>query len=318
MPRYDGPIIDAHQHFWRPGNGRIPWLRPEARINFRYGDYASIKRDYLPPDLLADAHGLKIVGTVWMETEWDRSDPVGEIVDLLRTREQFGLPDAAVAHAVLRDPAVDETLAALVETSSLVKAIRNKPGQAPGPEQAHTRPTLMTDLQWQQGYSRLQEHGLGFELQTAWWHLDEALTLARTFPEIPIMINHAALPADRSAEGIAGWSAALRRIATAEQVSIKVSGIGLPGRPWSVVDHRIIVDTIAEIFGPQRMLFASNFPVDSLVGSYRDIYDGFLAITADWSAQEQQAAFLGNAIRCYHLDPAIADRTGPDPRWSRR
>ncbi|HEY9290932.1 MAG TPA: amidohydrolase family protein [Microlunatus sp.] len=314
MSRYDGPIIDAHQHFWRPGNGRIPWLRPEAEIDFRYGDYRSIKRDYLPPDLLADAAGLNIIGTVWMETEWDRDDPVGEIRDLLRTRDRYGLPDAAVAHAVLRDPQVDETLQSLVQTTDLVKAVRNKPGQSPTSQQAHSLPTLMSDLQWQRGYARLQEYGLGFELQTAWWHLDEALTLVRTYPEIPIMINHAALPADRSAEGIAGWSAALRRIATAEQVSIKVSGIGLPGRPWTVEDNRIIVETIAEIFGPQRMLFASNFPVDSLIGSYRDIYDGFLTITAGWSADEQRAAFLNNAIRCYRLDPAIARRTAPDPR----
>ncbi|SDS84925.1 amidohydrolase family protein [Microlunatus soli] len=309
MARYSGPIVDAHQHFWRPGNGRIPWLRPESRIDFRYGDYSAIKRDYLPPDLLRDAGDLRLVGSVWMETEWDRGDPVGEIRDLLGTRTRYGLPDAAVAHAVLADPDVDRTLAALRAETDLVRAIRNKPGQAPIPELATARPTLMSDPQWQRGYARLAAHGLGFELQTAWWHLDEALALTRSHPEIPIMINHAGLPADRSPEALSGWAAALRRIAAADQVAIKISGIGLPGRRWTVSDNRLIVDTVAEIFGTQRILFASNFPVDSLVASYREIYDGFLTITESWSPDEQRAAFIDNAIRLYRLDPAVAQRT---------
>lgn len=309
MPLYRGPIVDAHQHFWRPGNGRIPWLRPESEINFRYGDYRAIKRDYLPPDLLRDAGDLNLVGSVWMETEWDREDPVGEIRDLLLTRDRYGLPDAAVAHAVLADPAVEETLAALAAETDLVRAVRNKPGQASSVDRADRHPTLMTDRQWQQGYARLAAYGLGFELQTAWWHLDEALALTRLRPETPIMINHAGLPADRSTEAMAGWAAALRRIATADQVAIKISGIGLPGRPWTVADNRIVVETIAEIFGPQRILFASNFPVDSLIGSYQQIYGGFLEISQTWSPAEQRAAFIDNAIRLYRLDPQIAERT---------
>lgn len=311
MAIYDGPIVDAHQHFWRPGNGRIGWLRPESAIPFRYGDYSAIKRDYLPPDLLRDAGDLNLVGSVWMETEWDRDDPVGEIADLVRTRDRYGLPDAAVAHAVLADPAVDTTLVALVAESDLVRAVRNKPGQAATPDRAADEPTLMSDPQWQRGFARLAAYGLGFELQTAWWHLDEALALTRRFPEIPIMINHAALPADRSPEALAGWRAALTRIARAETVSIKISGIGLPGRPWTVDANRVIVESVAEIFGPDRILFASNFPVDSLVGTYQQIYGGFLEISSTWSPSEQRAAFIDNAIRHYRLDPAIAERPHP-------
>lgn len=312
MSIYRGPIIDAHQHFWRPANGRIPWLRPEAAIDFRYGDYTAIKRDYLPPDLLRDAGDVNLVGSVWMETEWDRDDPVGELRDLLETKNRYGLPDAAVAHALLADPTVDEVLAALVAETDLVRGVRNKPGQASSAGMAGLEPTRLTDPQWQRGYARLAAYGLGFELQTAWWHLDEALALTRLVPAVPIMINHAGMPADRSADGLAGWAAALRRIATAEQVTIKISGIGRPDRPWTVTDNRRIVETVAEIFGPERILFASNFPVDSLIGSYQQIYGGFLEITRDWSLAEQRAAFIDNAIRLYRLDPGIAERRSAD------
>jgi len=312
MPVYDGPIIDAHHHFWRPAHGRIPWLRPDARIPFRYGDYEAIKRAYLPPDLLADARGFNIVGTVTMETEWELDDPVGEIRDLEEIRAAFGLPDAAVAHAVLADPGVERVLETYAREYPLVRAIREKPGQAASPRLARSRPTLMSDPKWRAGYALLHRYGLHFELQTAWWHLREALDLVRAFPRTPITINHAALPADRSADGLAGWSAALREISAAEQVTIKISGIGLPGQPWTVENNRPIVETIAEIFGPDRILFASNFPVDGLAGSYRDIYGGFLEISRDWSRPEQAAAFAGNAVRVYRLDPSILRRTAED------
>ena len=80
MPAYEGPIIDAHHHFWEPELSRQPWLLPDANIPFRYGDYNAIKCSYLPPDLLRDAAGFNIVGSVTMETEWDLDDPVGEMV----------------------------------------------------------------------------------------------------------------------------------------------------------------------------------------------------------------------------------------------
>ncbi len=308
MPVYDGPIVDAHHHFWRPAHGHIPWLRPGARIPFRYGDYDSIKRAYLPPDYLADARGFNIVGTVTMETEWELDDPIGEIRDLEDIRDAFGLPDAAVAHAVLADPDVEHVLETFAGEHPIVRAIREKPGQAPTAAQARSCRTLMMDPRWRAGYALLHRHGLHFELQTAWWHLHEALDLVRAFPQTPITINHAALPADRSPEGLAGWTAALREVAAAEQVSIKISGIGLPGQAWTVANNRVIVETIAEIFGAGRIMFASNFPVDGLTGSFRDIYGGFLEISRDWSRAEQAAAFIDNAVRVYRLDPLISRR----------
>ncbi|MCT2992292.1 hypothetical protein EFN09_11510 [Propionibacterium freudenreichii] len=69
-------------------------------IPFRYGDYSSIKRTYLPPDLLADSAAFNIVGTVTMETEWDEDDQLGEMVYMQRMQDEFGLPNACVAHAV--------------------------------------------------------------------------------------------------------------------------------------------------------------------------------------------------------------------------
>jgi predicted TIM-barrel fold metal-dependent hydrolase len=307
VTRYAGGIIDAHHHFWEPSLGRNPWLLPDARIPFRYGPYESIKRDYLPPDLLEDAEGFDIVGTVTMETEWDVADPVGEMDHLTGIAARFGLPSAAVAHAVLRDPDIEATLEQLA-SRPLVRGIRDKPGQAASAAEAATIPTLLSDPDWRRGYSLLGKYGLDFELQTAWWHLGEALELARLHPETNLIINHTGLPSDRSREGIEGWAAALAEIATAPNVAIKISGIGLRGVPWSAENNREIVERTAQVFGSDRIMFASNFPVDGLTGSYREIMGGFVEIASEWSRAEQRAAFLANAVRYYRLDQRLLDR----------
>lgn len=306
MSRYEGPIVDAHHHFWEPELGRQPWLRPDAHIPFRYGDYESIKRSYLPPDLLRDAEGFRIVGTVTMETEWELDDPVGEMHYTEALAEEYGLPTAAVAHAVLRDPGVEAVIEELAAID-LVRAVRNKPGQAPDAASAASQPTLLSDPQWRRGFAALHRHGLDFELQTAWWHFDEASDLAGAHPETQITINHSGLPSDRSTEGIAGWTAALKTMAAHDNVAIKISGIGLAGVPWTAQNNRVIVETIAEVFGPKRIMFASNFPVDSLAGSYQEIFGGFVEIAEGWSPSEQRDAFIGNAVRYYRLPEALLD-----------
>lgn len=297
---YRGPIVDAHHHFWEPELGRQPWLRPDAHIPFRYGDYESIKRSYLPPDLLADAAGFDIVGTVTMETEWDLDDPVGEMEYTEGIADRYGLPTASVAHAVLRDPAVESVLEQLAERP-LVRGVRNKPGQAASPAEAPTYPSLLADAQWKRGFALLDRHGLDFELQVAWWHFDEASALAAEFPATQIIINHAGLPSDRSREGIEEWAKALRTMARHENVAIKISGIGLQGVPWTVANNRVVVETVAETFGTDRIMFASNFPVDGLTATFQEIFGGFAEITGGWSPDEQRAAFLANAVRFYRL-----------------
>ncbi|MDX1376242.1 MAG: amidohydrolase family protein, partial [Burkholderiales bacterium] len=163
-------------------------------------------------------------------------------------------------------------------------------------------PGSMGDARWRAGYALLERHGLHFELQTPWWHLAEAVDLARDFPRTQIVLNHAGLPADRSAEGLAGWGAAMRALAACPNVAVKISGLGLPGRPWRVEDNAPIVRAAIETFGVARCMFASNYPVDRLVASYDTIMSGFRVIVADRPAAERRALFHDNAARIYRID----------------
>jgi predicted TIM-barrel fold metal-dependent hydrolase len=110
------------------------------------------------------------------------------------------------------------------------------------------------------------------------------------------------MPVDRSADDLKGWRAAIKRAASAPQVSMKISGIGIKGEPWRLEDQRPIIDGLIDAFGIGRCMFASNFPVDSLVGSFGTIYSGFKEATADLPWADRVKLFHDNAVRIYRLD----------------
>ena len=292
-------IVDAHQHFWDPVANYHPWLRDEPPISFRYGDYRSIRRRYLPPDYLADADPVRIDKTVYVETEWDSADPIGETRYVEQLRGEYGLPTVVVAQASLDQPDAAAVLAGQA-AFPFVRSVRHKPRSNRSP--ADGSPGGMTDAQWRTGYAELGRNKLRFDLQTPWWHLREAAKLALDFPDTPIILNHTGLPADRSAEGISGWKAAMKIFASCPNVAVKISGLGQQGQAWTVAANRDIVLTTIDFFGLSRCMFASNFPVDSLCATFRTIFGGFREIVQAFSAAEQRALFHDNAIRIYAMD----------------
>ena len=295
------PIIDAHQHFWDLERNYVPWLRDEPPIPFRYGDYSVLRRNYLPNDYRRDTARHDVVKTVHVETEWDPADPVGETRWLHQLAEANGLPNGIVAQARLDRDDVAAVLAGHAAYPR-VRGIRHKPTAATAPDHIEPgAPGSMGDPRWRRGYALLARHALSFDLQTPWWHLAEAADLARDFPDTLIILNHTGLPADRSGEGLADWRQAMRTLAALPNVACKISGLGQPGQPWTVASNRgIVLDTI-EIFGVERCMFASNFPVDSLVADFDTICGGFEAMTAALSAAERAALFHDNAARFYRL-----------------
>lgn len=311
---YGGQVVDAHQHFWDPTRNHHPWLEPDVLIPFRYGDYTAIKRPYLPPDYKIDAGRWDVRGTVYVETEWDPRDPVGETRYATELAERHGWPNAIVAQAWLDRDDAEEVVAGQA-AFPLVRSIRHKPG---GPttaeERAAGQQTLMVDERWLAGYALLAEHGLSFDLQTAWWNLEDAVRLAGDFPSVQIILNHAALPSDRSPEGLLGWRRAIEDAAEAPNICMKVSGLGEPGHPWTTERQRRIVSEAIEVFGTDRIMFASNFPVDSLCATYAQIFDGFEEITRDFGPDVQRSLFHDNAVRFYRLDVAEATRAPEDAR----
>ena len=294
------PIVDAHHHFWKlDGDGCYPWLMREPRPDFRYGDYAAIRRNYLPEDYARDTAGHNIVRTVHMEAEYDPSDPVGETRWLQQISAEYGRPNSIIAQVWFDRPNVDQVLAAQA-TFPLVKSTRHKPAATSSPtEQSRGRKGSMDDPVWRNGYALLEQYGLHFDLQIPYWHLPEAADLARDFPKTKIIINHTALPSDRSKAGLALWRQGLECVAQYPNVYLKISGIGLKGGEWPVVENRGIVLDAISIMGYERCMFAGNFPVDGLCAEFDTIFSAYKSYVSGFPHQHIEALFHDNAVCIY-------------------
>lgn len=296
------PIIDAHHHFWDLSRCAQPWLCDQPMIPFRYGDYSRMRHNFLHADYQRATAGHNVVASVTMEAEWNEARLIEESEWIQRLHADHpDFPAAHIARTLLHLPgAVDEI--SRQANFPFVRGIRHKPTAAPSPDRIDKGAVGgMSHPDWRRGYRALYANGLHFELQAPWWHVEELLDLVAAYPETHVVINHAFLPSDRSPEALAGWRSALRLAASAPQVAIKISGIGLKGRSWSLDDNRPVIRDVIEIFGTDRCLFASNFPVDGLCGSFSAIYSGFAAATADLASVDRRKLFHDNAVRIYRL-----------------
>lgn len=297
--RYAGPVVDAHHHVWDLEKNLYPWLTPQGRVPHRYGDYTAIKKSYLAEDYLADVAGQHVVASVYMEAEWDPSDPIGEVRYIEQVHQRTGVPGAMVAQAWLNAPDVDEVLAQHA-ASPLVRSVRHKPGGPNSPaEAAGGGRSLMSDPQWLDGYALLERYGLHFDLQTPWWNLPEARRLADLFPRTTLVVNHSGVLLDRRPQTMSGWEEALRMVAEAPNVVIKASGLCVQGEPWSTDLNREPITAMVEIFGADRVMFGSNFPVDGMFIDFPGLLDGYREVLAGLTVEQQTAVFRGTAERIY-------------------
>ena len=294
------PIIAAQQHFWDLSLGKHPWLCGDQQIPFRYGDYGALKAgNYLPDDYLRDAAGFNVVKTVYMEAEWDPADPLGETAWVMDLHARTGFPHAIIGQAWFMADDIVDVLAGQ-GACRLMRSVRQKPAAAPSA--AAFEPGLsgsLADPAFRAGYAHLGRTGLHFDLQTPWWHLGEAAALARDFPDTTIILNHTGLPSDRSPEGLAAWRAQMAAFAAEPNTAVKISGICVPVNAWTAALNRDVVLQTIDLFGVDRAMFASNFPVDKLVASFRDIFAGFMAIVADFPETDRRKLFHDNAVAYY-------------------
>ena len=268
-------FLDAHHHFWDIDSNYHPWLCDELQIPFRYGNYDAIRKNYLPIDYAEDTADVEVVGSVHVEAEWNTDDPVGETRWLADITQACNHPVVFVVQARLDQEDIEDVLSAH-SVYRQTRGIRQKPLAT---EQTSSRqrglPGSMDDPKWRDGYAYLDRFGYSFDLQT---------------------------PSNRNDVGISAWSDAIEKIARQPNVMIKISGLGRINQPWTIESNRGIVLRTLDIFGTDRCMFASNFPVDRLCGDFGTIIQGFREIVKTLPENKISALFHGNAARIYRFN----------------
>jgi len=299
---YQGDIIDPHHHLWDLSTGWYPWLTTERPKEMVFGDPEPLARDYLPLDYRADMAGVSPVKTVHIQGSGNRDDPVAETRWLEALHKEYGMPNGIVAAAPLNQPNAEDVLAAQCQ-HPLMRGIRSIVSWHANPVfNFNERDDLMRDDAWRAGYALLGKYSLSFDMMLFPSQLIDALDLARTFPDIQIILNHTGSPADRDAAGMARWCSGMQALSAAPNVAVKISDLCAYDHDWTVESFRpIILDTI-EWFGVARCMFASDLPVVALHGGAEKIYGAFKEIVAAFSEDEQRALFHDNAAKFYRLD----------------
>ena len=296
--------------------------------------------DYFAPQLIEDVRsGHKVEATVYVECSMRHSNdprpafrPVGEtkyVLEQVKLAEGSGHDLAAgiLGCADLMDgDAVRPVLEAHIEAGKgRFRGIRARgawdaePGVGYEPSTNYPQINVLREDAFLKGARCVADLGLVLDIWTFHTLLDDAATLAAKCPEVPIMIDHCGGPlgigrfAGRRDEVFADWSAGIRKLSKLPNVHIKLSGLGIsrmgfkfPGGQAQNSDELVAawkpyIRTCLDAFGPERSVFASNFPVDRQASSYRLLINAYKKMLIDLSDSELQAVFAGNARRFYKI-----------------
>lgn len=295
-------VIDPHVHFWSPGTHHYPWLA-DPQTSF-VGDAQELGYDYLPDDLLREAGGIEILKVVHVEANHDPADPVEE-TRWLQSRADGaaprGIPHGIVAAVDLSAPDAEAILAGHHAFANL-RGIRQILNVHENPLYRYVDRHYLREPLWRRHFGLLARYGLSFDLQIYPSQAEEAAQLAQAHPDVPIVLNHAGMFVDRdSPAGYRAWREGLRTLAACPNVAVKISGLAMFDHRWSVESLRPYVLETLDTFGVERAMFASNFPVDRLFGSYEALWRAYAGIVAGLSDDERQRLFVGNAARIYRL-----------------
>jgi predicted TIM-barrel fold metal-dependent hydrolase len=294
-------IIDPHHHLWDLSANYYPWLVDEIRPRL-CGEYSAIRKDYLIGDFLRDISCCTVVKSVHVQAEHDRRDPVRETRWLQALSDQKavsrGFPHGIVAYADLSSATAEQVLEGHSAFAN-VRGIRQSLNGAIN-DPAHAG-DLLADPLWSANLALLERFHFSFDMQVYPQQMDPAAEIVGRNERIQFILCHAGAPADPSPEGRETWRRGMRRLAERPNVVVKISGFGMFDRRWTTDTIRPLVLETIDLFGVGRCMFASNFPVDGMAATYRDIWRAFEKITEGFAEAERRQIFHDNAARYYRI-----------------
>ncbi|WP_043837386.1 amidohydrolase family protein [Muricoccus aerilatus] len=276
-------VIDAHQHFWRHGARAHAWPAPAM---------AALARDFTPDDLRREMRAAGVDRTILMQSLNDAEETAEFLALAARTEWILGV----VGWVPLTCP---DRLALLLERMphrEHLIGIRHLINFEPDPHWL-LRPEV------QESVDVIAAHGLVFDaVPNDPIRLEAVLDTAARRPHMPVVIDHLARPPVDSG-GWEPWATLIARAAALPNLRVKLS-IGLDvalGWRWSTEALRPYVDHVLSLFGPGRVMAASNWPVGLLAGSYAELWAGTRGLLAGLGADERALVLGGAAARAFQI-----------------
>jgi len=278
--------VDAHHHVWDLDVRDEPWIEGEKM--------APIRRTFHICELEPHVESAGISRTVLVQTLSD----VGETRDFLALAESHDLIGAVTGWVDLTAESVADDLAALREAPGgrYLRAIRHGVQSEPDPNWL-CRPDV------RRGLVEVARAGLRYELLTFPVQLPAVLATVAALPDLPFVLDHCSKPAIADGQ-MEPWATQIRELARHPHVTCKLSGLVTEAdwSTWTVETLKPYVEVVLEAFGPERVMFGSDWPVCLLASSYADWFAAAQELTSHLSPTERAAIFGGTATRFYDLD----------------
>jgi len=276
-------IVDAHHHLWDLSVRDQDWITDPPM--------GAIRRSFLEPDFVLAAPEVSasvLVQTVCVPEETP---------EFLALAASSSVVSAVVGWTDLTSPAVDDVLSSLTDSpnGSWLRGIRHQVQGEPDPE------WLCRKDVWR-GLAAVGSHGLVYDLLTLPHQLPAARRTVAALGNMQFVVDHCAKPAiGSSAPG--EWAEPIRSLAEHENVTCKLSGLVTEAdwKSWDVDLLRPYFEVVLDAFGPDRLMFGSDWPVCLLAASYGEWLDAARELVSELSPDEQAAIFAGTARRVYGL-----------------
>ena len=280
-------VVDAHVHLWDPARTDwYPYLSGRQQLDM--GDVSGMARRFDVPTYLAEAEGWNVEKLVNVAAATG-GHSIDETLELEKRANVDGHPDAIIG-GLPPTASVAEAVALLDRQMAASRFRGVRPMGVP-----LNRPLPAADV-----LAVLQERGLVFELMTQADSLLAAAAGLAPFDELAIVVEHAGWPRSSSDDEHARWTAGIDALAgLGPNVVCKVSGLAMPLGSMQAAAFAPWVEHAIEVFGVDRCMFASNFPVDGLHGTFDELYSTYAALTAGLDAAAREKLFAANAERVY-------------------
>jgi len=279
-------VVDAHVHLWDPARTDwYPYLSGRQQLDM--GDVTGMSRRFDVPTYLAESAGWNVQKLVNVAAATGRHS-IDETLELDRRAEVDGHPDAIVG--------------GLPPTESVAEAIELLDRQMAASRFRGVRPMGVFDgpLPADDVLRALQERGLVFDLMAHPDQLEAAATGLAAFDELTVVVEHTGWPRSASDDEHALWKAGMSALAeVGGNVVCKLSGLAMPLGSMLVDAFTPWLEHAIDAFGVDRCMFASNFPVDGMHGTFDELYSTFATVTAGLDDESRDKLFAANAERVY-------------------
>lgn len=276
------PIVDSHIHFWDPGERHHAWLSEQPTLRRRFG----------PDDVPTGHHD--VVGFVFVQADCRDGEALDEVAWVTSLAEAEPRVQAIIAHAALdRGHEVYDHLMRLANTPRVVGVRRLLQDE---PNALLAQPSFIAGVQLLAGF------GFTFDLCVRHGQLRAVAELVAACPEVTFVLDHLGKPPVAS-RALDPWRADLGTLARRPNVLCKLSGLTTEAAPgsWRTADLTPYLAHAIDVFGPERCLVGSDWPVATLATSYEHWFDLVFVALSGISENELRGVFYGNAAAAYGL-----------------